>query len=109
MAWLAQDVDAVLVVGDRTSSNSRHLRDAAAATGTPAWLIGSVAEINASWLTDARVVGVSAGASTPEPVIAEVVEHLSSNGAVLDERVFLEERTAFRLPREVEGSPLRRA
>ena len=54
IAWLAGRVDVVLVVGDRTSSNSRRLREAASATGTPAYLIGSVAELQDAWLADAR-------------------------------------------------------
>jgi 4-hydroxy-3-methylbut-2-enyl diphosphate reductase len=65
IAWLAQRVDAVLVVGDPTSSNSRHLREAAAATCQRSYLVGSAAGIEASWLSSAKVVGVSAGASRP--------------------------------------------
>lgn len=107
ISWLARKVDLVLVVGDRTSSNSRHLRDAAGATGTPAYLIESVAELRDRWLTEANVVGVSAGASTPEDVVAEVVDHFSRQGAVVQQEVFLDERISFGLPREV--SPARAA
>ena len=105
IVWLAQKVDVVLVVGDRTSSNSRHLRDVASATGTPAYLIGSVAELQDPWLANANVVGVSAGASTPEDVVGEVVEHLCRRGAVAQEEVFLDEGVSFRLPREVASNP----
>jgi 4-hydroxy-3-methylbut-2-en-1-yl diphosphate reductase len=93
---LAQNVDVVLVVGDPTSSNSRHLREAAEATGTPAYLIGSVAELQQEWLADANTVGVSAGASTPEDLVAEVVDYLCRKGAVLQHEVYLEERVSFR-------------
>jgi 4-hydroxy-3-methylbut-2-en-1-yl diphosphate reductase len=102
--WLAEQVDAVLVVGDPTSSNSRHLRDVARVTGTPTHLIRSAADLQDSWLRDARVVGVSAGASTPDDVVREVVNHFCRQGAGLEERVFLKERVAFRLPREVAPS-----
>ena len=101
IVWLAQKVDVVLVVGDRTSSNSRHLREAASGTGTPAYLIGSLAELRDEWLANANVVGVSAGASTPEDVVAEVVEYLCRGGAVAEEEVFLNEGVSFGLPREV--------
>ena len=97
--WLGGTVDVVLVVGDRTSSNSRHLRDAASATGTPAYLIGSVTELQDEWIRDARVVGVSAGASTPEQLVADVVTHLCRDGATLHDEVFVEERVTFPLPR----------
>ncbi len=98
VAWLARNVDVVVVVGDPTSSNSRRLREVAGATGTPAYLIASLAELQDGWLVNARVVGVSAGASTPEDLVAEVVEHLCRNGAVLDRTEFLQERVSFGLP-----------
>ena len=101
VTWLARSVEVVLVVGDPTSSNSRHLREAASATDTPAYLIGSAAELEDAWLANASVVGVTAGASTPEDVIAEVVDRLCREGAVLQHEVFVEERVSFSLPREV--------
>jgi 4-hydroxy-3-methylbut-2-enyl diphosphate reductase len=91
----------LLVVGDRTSSNSRHLEEAARATSTPAYLIGSVAELQDEWLDAAAAVGVSAGASTPEDVVAKIVDRLCREGAIVEEKVFLDERVSFRLPREL--------
>jgi 4-hydroxy-3-methylbut-2-enyl diphosphate reductase len=101
ITWLARMVDVVVVVGDPASSNSRHLREAAETTGTPAFLIGSVAELQEAWLADARSVGVSAGASTPEDLVAEVVEHLCRDGAVLHLEPFMEEAVRFSLPPRV--------
>jgi 4-hydroxy-3-methylbut-2-enyl diphosphate reductase len=98
VTWLARNVDVVVVVGDPSSSNSRHLREAAETMGTPAFLIGSVAELQEAWLTDARSVGVSAGASTPEELVVDVVDHLCRNGAVLHRERFLEEQVSFSLP-----------
>jgi 4-hydroxy-3-methylbut-2-en-1-yl diphosphate reductase len=105
ITWLAQSVDIVIVVGDRTSSNSRHLREAASSAGTPSRLVGSVAELREEWLVDARVVGVSAGASTPEDVVAAVVARLCSGGAELREEVFMDEHISFGLPRDVASTP----
>jgi 4-hydroxy-3-methylbut-2-enyl diphosphate reductase len=104
VTWLAGNVDVVLVVGDATSSNSRHLREAASETGTPAYLIGSEVDLRDEWLADANVVGVSAGASTPELVVSGVVDRLCRDGAVLEQETFLDERVSFSLPREV-GQP----
>ena len=101
VTWLARNVDVVVVVGDPSSSNSRHLREAAETMGTPAFLIGSVAELQEAWLGDARSVGVSAGASTPEDLVADVVDHLCRDGAVLHRASFLEERVSFGLPTEL--------
>lgn len=99
VTWLARNVEVVLIVGDRASSNSRRLCEAAIAAGTPAHLIGSAAELGDVSLAEARVVGVSAGASTPEDVVAEVVEHLARGGAAVQYEVFLDERVTFSLPR----------
>ena len=96
--WLAGRVDLVLVVGDPTSSNSHRLREAATAAGCPAYLIGSAAELDESWLAGAKVVGVSAGASTPDALVSEVVGRLCRDGARLQDVTFMQERVAFRLP-----------
>jgi 4-hydroxy-3-methylbut-2-enyl diphosphate reductase len=104
VTWLARGVDVVLVVGDATSSNSRHLREIACDEGIPAYLIGSEADLRNEWLADATVVGVSAGASTPEDVVARVVARLCCDGAVLEEEVVLEEHVSFGLPRDVVGA-----
>lgn len=105
--WLARTVDVVLVIGDPTSSNSRRLRNVAAGTGTPAYLISGVADLQDEWLSGRDVVGVTAGASTPEDVVQDVVDHLRQGGAVVEERVVINERMSFRLPRAVDppGGP----
>jgi 4-hydroxy-3-methylbut-2-en-1-yl diphosphate reductase len=99
--WLARAVDLVLIVGDPASSNSHRLVEAATAIGTRAYLISRSAEICDAWLTDARVVGVSAGASTPDDLVAGVVEQFREAGAVVENVPVLEERVTFRLPSAV--------
>jgi 4-hydroxy-3-methylbut-2-enyl diphosphate reductase len=99
--WLARIVDVVLVIGDPSSSNSRRLRDVAAATATAAYLISEVADLDDTWVADRDLVGVTAGASTPADVVEEVVDHFRRGGAVVQEKVFVRERTVFRLPRAV--------
>jgi len=101
VAWISRHADIVLVVGDRTSSNSRRLREVASAGGTSAYLIGSVADLQDPWLTAANVVGVSAGASTPEHLVAEVVDHFRRSGAEVQYQTFLDERISFGLPSEL--------
>lgn len=96
--WLAGAVDVVLVVGDPASSNSHRLCEAAEAVGTRAYLVSRAAAIREEWLEHARVVGVSAGASTPQELIAGVVKHFRDAGAAVDDIELLEERTTFELP-----------
>ncbi|MGB9724402.1 MAG: 4-hydroxy-3-methylbut-2-enyl diphosphate reductase [Chloroflexia bacterium] len=73
---LAAQVEAVIVVGGRHSANTRHLAESCAATGVPTYLIERAEEIRPEWLAGLRRVGVTAGTSTPDETVAEVVERL---------------------------------
>jgi len=103
--WLARAVDVVIIVGDPASSNSHRLCEAAAGAGARAHLISRAADLQEHWFTDARVAGVSAGASTPEDLVHEVVDHLCGAGAVVEEVSLMEERVTFRLPTAVAPEP----
>ena len=74
-------VQVVLVLGSPNSSNSNRLREVAEQAGARAYLLGSVAELDAAWLDGAARVGVTAGASTPEHVVQRVVDRLRELGA----------------------------
>jgi 4-hydroxy-3-methylbut-2-enyl diphosphate reductase len=78
---MALQVDRVLVVGARNSSNSCRLREVAEQQGVPAWLIENAGQIDPDWLLGSRSIGVTAGASTPEVLVAEVCERLRALGA----------------------------
>lgn len=78
---LARQVDLVLVVGSKNSSNSNRLREAAEHRGVRAYLIDQAEEIDSSWLEGVRRVGLTAGASAPEVLVRKVVERLKSCGA----------------------------
>jgi 4-hydroxy-3-methylbut-2-en-1-yl diphosphate reductase len=77
---LAQQVDVVLVVGARNSSNSNRLREVAEQHGVPAWLIEDAADIEPQWLAGARRVGLTAGASAPESIVDRVRVRLRELG-----------------------------
>ena len=103
---LAAQVDLVLVVGARNSSNSRRLREVAAQRGVPAHLVQEAAEIDPAWLLRVARVGVSAGASTPEVLVQGVCERLSALGARSVRQIDgTPETVTFRLP----AMPLLRA
>ena len=78
---LADAVDLVLIVGSKNSSNSNRLREVAELRHTPAYLIDDASEIDPHWLTGAKRVGISAGASAPEHLVVEVVNWLQRQGA----------------------------
>src|SRR5438445_403789 len=73
--------DLVLILGSPNSSNSNRLREVAETAGARAYLLGTVAELDPSWLIGAQRVGVSAGASTPEHLVQSLIDHLRALGA----------------------------
>lgn len=73
----AKDVDLVIVVGSRRSSNSRRLVEVVSErAGKPAYLVDSVRDINPEWLKGAVRVAVTSGASTPSRLTREVMRAL---------------------------------
>ena len=61
-----------MVVGGPDSNNSRKLTELARSLGRPAYQVASAAELRPEWFEDCRVVGLTAGTSTPDPIIQEV-------------------------------------
>jgi 4-hydroxy-3-methylbut-2-enyl diphosphate reductase len=77
---LAKEAGVILVVGSSNSSNSCRLVEVAQSTGVPAHLIDDIEDIQMSWLTEVRVVGLTAGASAPEGLVERVLHYLSNVG-----------------------------
>ena len=71
---LAPKMDLMIVVGSHTSANSMRLAQISQQAGTPTYLIDNSTEVKHSWLTDVEDLGMTAGASTPDWVVLEVVE-----------------------------------
>lgn len=74
---LADQVDLMVVVGGRESANTRHLAVVARDCGVETYHIETADEIQSEWLEGRETVGVTAGASTPDFVIDQVVERLA--------------------------------
>ncbi len=99
---LVPQVDVVLVLGSRNSSNSMRLAEIAQSYGRRAYLIDGVKEIAAGWFTGDETVLVTAGASAPEEVVEECVAYLQERyGASVESRTVREEHVNFPLPREL--------
>jgi 4-hydroxy-3-methylbut-2-enyl diphosphate reductase len=77
---IAPQVDLLLVVGARNSSNANRLVEVAARAGTNAYLIGDASDIHPEWLNGCCSVGLTAGASTPQVLIDEVTARLRGLG-----------------------------
>ncbi|MFI5314455.1 MAG: 4-hydroxy-3-methylbut-2-enyl diphosphate reductase [Myxococcota bacterium] len=99
---LAARADFVLVVGAPASSNSNRLVEVARSHGARAELVQDATEIDPAWLAGATRIGVTAGASTPEALVAAVCDRLRALGAVSVEALTtVEEGVRFALPAEL--------
>jgi 4-hydroxy-3-methylbut-2-enyl diphosphate reductase len=77
---IASQVDLLLVVGAKNSSNSNRLRELAEKFGTRSYLIDTFEDIQKDWLTDLKSIGVTAGASAPAILVEQVINTLKSFG-----------------------------
>lgn len=100
---IAPQVDLMIVVGSRNSSNSKRLVEVALEAGArAAHLVDYATEIDEAWLAGVTTVGVSSGASVPEHLVHQVLDHLQERGfpPAVEERL-TEERLRFSLPNEL--------
>lgn len=99
---LLDKVDLVLVVGGQQSSNSNRLVAIATTKGVPAYLLDNANSVQSEWFEGVQHVALTAGASTPENMVQEVVQKLCTLGADrVEEDNFLEENVVFSLPKVV--------
>ena len=96
---IADDVDLVLVIGAQNSSNCNRLREAATAAGLRAYLISGPEDIDQEWFDGVARVGITSGASTPEPLVQSVIEALRPLKVRTVE--VAEENVSFVLPKEL--------
>jgi 4-hydroxy-3-methylbut-2-enyl diphosphate reductase len=99
---LVGDIDLLLVIGSRNSSNSNRLVEVARADGVPAYLIDDETEIDAAWLEGVTTVGVTSGASAPESLVERVCDWFRARGVEQIEPFrMVDEDVTFRLPIEL--------
>lgn len=99
---LASDVDMLIVVGSKNSSNSNRLRELAEKSGTRAYLVDTAEDINCAWFDGVAKVAVTAGASAPEVLVQQVVEAVAAAApSVVTEVEGREEDTVFAVPAEL--------
>ncbi len=97
---LAKVTDLILVVGSKNSSNSNRLRELAEKEGTESYLIDRATDIDMKWLESHTLIGVTAGASAPDILVREVIEHLQNAGFQLEGNMpGIEEDIVFPLPK----------
>ena len=104
---LSPEVDVVLVIGSKNSSNSQRLVDTARAVGKDAYLIDDAAEVRPEWLAGKDAVLVTAGASAPERLVDALLDRLRSEfGGTVETRTLVEEDIAFEAPKSLKSLAL---
>ncbi|MDE0309358.1 MAG: 4-hydroxy-3-methylbut-2-enyl diphosphate reductase [Acidiferrobacterales bacterium] len=97
---LAKRVDLVLVVGATNSSNSNRLCEVSRASGTPTYLLQEADDLKLEWLEGKKIVGISAGASTPEELVEEVIAKIDNyESSEVSTMNGIDENVHFNLPK----------
>ena len=91
--------DKMIVIGSPNSSNSQRLAEVARRSGVPAELVERADKVDFEWLEGVRTLGITAGASAPEILVRELVEHLATRFDVTEQQVETTVETmSFKLP-----------
>ena len=99
---MLSEIDLLLVVGSRNSSNSNRLVEVAHAAGVASHLIDDATEIDETWIEGVTAVGLTSGASAPERLVKDVCEWFRARGVTdIEPYSLMEEDVEFRLPAEL--------
>jgi 4-hydroxy-3-methylbut-2-enyl diphosphate reductase len=102
---LARECDLVLVIGSTNSSNSNRLVEVAREHGADSHLIDNHTQVQDEWLEGVETVGITSGASAPEELVEDLVEHFRNRGAEeVSELRTVDEDVRFMLPKEIRDS-----
>ena len=98
--FMAPQVEVVIVVGSRNSSNTNRLRELSDLLGCATYQVDSADELKPGWIEGKRRIGVTSGASAPEVLVREVVGRLKALGAAsVRELDGITENITFPLPK----------
>lgn len=87
---LADSCDTMIVIGSFTSANSKRLTQLSLEKNKNTHQVTSAGELNDSWFKNCEKVGISAGASTPDEIIKEVVNQIKKIGKVTEKEIVYE-------------------
>ena len=95
--------DFLIVIGSKNSSNSKRLAELAVKNSVPAVLIDHKDDLDIELLSDKKIIGITAGASAPEILFNDVLDHLISHGAEIKDfgQGNKTENITFGLPKEL--------
>ena len=99
---LVEHVNLILVVGAKNSSNSNRLRDLGEESGVNTFLIETADDLDRKWFDNVESIGISSGASTPDELVKEVMNRISTFREIkIEMRPGIEENVVFKLPKEL--------
>ena len=99
---LVKNVDLVLVVGARNSSNSNRLKDIGSESGVNTYLIETADDMLTEWFSNVKSVGITSGASTPDELVKEVIDKISTFREIeIEKQKGKKENVVFKLPKEL--------
>jgi 4-hydroxy-3-methylbut-2-enyl diphosphate reductase len=101
---IATQVDLMIVVGSRNSSNSTRLKELAEKLGTPGYLTDCPEDLNPEWFEGKSIVGVTAGASAPQELVDTILTRVKELAGItqVDEVLGREENMFFEVPKELQ-------
>ena len=103
---LAGQVDLMLVVGAQNSSNSNRLCEVSNDSGVPSYLIEDPSMLDPRWLEGIESIGITAGASTPEELVHELIDKLREHADLeISTMDGIEENVRFSLPDSLDPAP----
>ena len=107
---MVPQIDMLLVIGAKNSSNSNRLREIGTEMGMDSYLIDDASALKAEWLEGVNRIGVTAGASAPEILVDRLISALGDNGYNTIELLDgIHENVQFNIPmelREIESKPI---
>ena len=87
---LAVQCDVMIIIGSFTSANSKRLTQLALERNKRSYQVTTAEELDMSWFNDCETIGISAGASTPDEIINDVVKHIKIIGRVAEKEIVYE-------------------
>ncbi|HEY6015767.1 MAG TPA: 4-hydroxy-3-methylbut-2-enyl diphosphate reductase [Gaiellaceae bacterium] len=99
---MLHEVDMLIAIGSRNSSNSKRLVEVARANGLPAELIDDETELDEAWFEGVETLGITSGASAPEHLVERVCDWFRARSvADISNYAMVQEDVEFRLPVEL--------
>ena len=87
---LAKNCDLMIVIGSFTSANSKRLTQLSLERNKKTYQVTDALELDAKWFKNIENIGISAGASTPDEIIEEVVARIKQIGKITEKEIIYE-------------------